>query len=62
MQNVFESNQRLVKKDLLALRISNAVLPPILIPIPVIPLEADTIVQFVIDAHDSVYIIIIYIA
>ena len=60
MRDIFESNEQLVKEELLALGVRDAVLPPVFVPIPFVPFEADTVIQLVVDSHYKMYITIIY--
>ena len=61
MRDILASNERLVKEELLALGVRDAVLPPVFVPIPFVPFEADTVIQLVVDSHYKMYITIIYI-
>ena len=61
MLDIFESNERLIKEDLLALGVGDAVLSPVFVLIPIVPFKTDTIIQFVVDSHPELYITIIYI-
>ena len=61
MLDIFESNERLIKKDLLALGVGDAVRSPVFVLIPIVPFKTDTIIQFVVDSHSELYITIIYI-
>ena len=60
MLDIFESNERLIKKDLLALGVGDAVRSPVFVLIPIVPFKTDTIIQFVVDSHSELYITIIY--
>ncbi len=62
MLDIFESNERLIKKDLLALSVGDAVLSPVFVLISIVPFKTDTSIQFVVDSHSELYITIIYIA
>lgn len=53
MHDVVSNNERLVKENLFAFGVGDAVVAPILISIPVVPLEPNTSVQFVVNSHQN---------